>query len=223
MSLSVRQTATNSELSGAKSFPTLFDFHQMARHILQRLSVHCSYLCDNEDLSDTDDSLPFIDVARLSPPPNGVMELRFNSEQDDYCLAVSLADPDWTSTSGKSTLPASPTRRTPWQQAPSSPLTVHFTLRAAVKTCPGSRPRYLLHTIPIQQESPFEGYTVQQPLTSLVLYNLPASTRIGTRLFWSASVNGEAVRAWHSPDGPFVADGFRADLNGLITISLIAL
>ncbi|KZT51708.1 hypothetical protein CALCODRAFT_503230 [Calocera cornea HHB12733] len=162
--------------------------------------------------------IDLVDCSALPPPPDGTIELRRSPDSSSFKLIASLLPSDWESTAGRVTLPPP----LPKQRTSSRSVTLHFTIRSAVTPCPGKGAVHYLHSVPVQPAGRNMGYRIQQPLTSVVVNNLPHETPYGTPLIWTATVEGTSAHSWHSPDGPFIADGFAVDLNGLVTITLTA-
>ncbi|EJU05950.1 hypothetical protein DACRYDRAFT_19308 [Dacryopinax primogenitus] len=107
-------------------------------------------------------------------------------------------------------------------ELPISSLTIHYMVRASITILPGHGAEYTLYCIPTPDgEKPV--YVVPGPLTRVTIWNLEEERDpAGVVLQWSVTVNGAPPERCMYANDTLNIEGFEADLNGMVTITLTA-
>jgi len=160
----------------------------------------------------------------LTRPVDGNIELHQDTPVNGsrrYKLLVALRPGDYASTGGQTVLSLH-SRSASGTDPPLTALTLHYMLRPTITILPGRGAEYTLYCIPVSDPR-VPRYEVSGPLTRITVWNLAVERDpLGSPLEWVAVVNGTHPERWTYTDGMLNIEGFEADLNGMITITLTA-
>jgi hypothetical protein len=95
-------------------------------------------------------------------------------------------------------------------------------VRPTITCLPGLGREYTLHSIPIFDLNQ-PRFLVPGPLVRVTIWNLAVERDpSGSALEWVVTINGNNPERWTYREGVLDVEGFEADLNGMVTVVLLA-